>query len=88
MVTVWGRRNSANVQKVLWLLDDLDTPWQHRDAGGKREPETRRELLARNPNGLVPVLEDDGLTLWESNAILRHLVPNRAALGTLRQCPL
>lgn len=29
--------------------------------------------LARNPNGLVPVLEDGERTIWESNAIMVHL---------------
>lgn len=31
------------------------------------------DYLAINPNGLVPVLEDDGLVLTESAAILRYL---------------
>jgi glutathione S-transferase len=26
-----------------------------------------------NPHGLVPVIEDGGVTVWESHAILRHL---------------
>jgi glutathione S-transferase len=29
--------------------------------------------LALNPNGLFPVLEDDGFVLWESNAITQYL---------------
>ena len=31
------------------------------------------EYLAMNPNGLVPVIEDDGFVLAESNAIVRYL---------------
>jgi len=35
------------------------------------------EFLAINPNGMVPVLEDGSLHLWESNAIMQYL----AAIG-------
>ena len=33
MITVWGRRNSANVQKVLWALEELDVPYTPRECG-------------------------------------------------------
>lgn len=33
----------------------------------------RRRLLEVNPCGKVPALEDDGLALWESNAIIQYL---------------
>ena len=33
-LTSWGRRNAFNVQKVLWLLDELGLAYSHRDAGG------------------------------------------------------
>jgi glutathione S-transferase len=35
-----------------------------------------------NPNSLVPVIEDEGFVLWESNAIVRYLAA-RHAPGTL-----
>ena len=38
-------------------------------AGEQKQP----EFLAKNPNGMVPVLEDDTVTLFESNAILGYL---------------
>ena len=73
MITVWGRTNSANVQKVIWLLDELGCAWNHVDAGGAAPAERQTALLEHNPNGLVPVVQDNDLVLWESNAILRHL---------------
>jgi glutathione S-transferase len=34
MLKIWGRRSSANVQKVLWLVGELDLPHEHIPAGG------------------------------------------------------
>ena len=31
-----------------------------------------------NPNGRIPVIEDDGFVLWESNAIVRYLMARYA----------
>ncbi|MFV8835950.1 glutathione S-transferase family protein [Aquisalimonas sp.] len=73
MLTIWGRRNSANVQKVLWLAEELGMAWHHEPAGGQENAARHDALVARNPNGLVPVIEHGALTLWESNAILRYL---------------
>lgn len=70
---LWGRRNSINVQKVLWCLGELGLPFDRVDAGGKfglTDSETYRRM---NPMGLVPVLEDGDLVLVESNAIVRYL---------------
>jgi glutathione S-transferase len=73
-VTIWGRANSVNVQKVLWCLKELDLGYERIDAGmafGKnREP----EYLTMNPNGRVPTLVDGDFVLWESNSIMRYLV--------------
>lgn len=34
MITVWGRKNSSNVKKVLWCLTELGLTYQQKDAGG------------------------------------------------------
>jgi glutathione S-transferase len=73
-ITIWGRANSVNVQKVLWCLQELDLAYERIDAGmafGKnREP----EYLTMNPNGRVPTLVEGDFVLWESNSIMRYLV--------------
>jgi glutathione S-transferase len=82
-ITIWGRPNSVNVQKVLWCLRELDLTYERIDAGmafGKnREP----EYLSMNPNGRVPTLVDGDFVLWESNSIMRYL-----ALAYRPQSPL
>ncbi|HEX8822795.1 MAG TPA: glutathione S-transferase family protein [Archangium sp.] len=45
------------------------------------------EFLARNPNGKVPTLEDDGFVVWESNAILCYLAAKKPESGLLPADP-
>jgi len=73
MITLWGRRNSINVQKVLWTLDELGLPYTHIDAGGDAGGLDDPGFRAMNPHGRVPVLKDGETALWESNAIVRYL---------------
>jgi glutathione S-transferase len=82
MLTLWGRLNSINVQKVVWCLAEAAIPYQRIDAGREFGVVGTPDYLAKNPNGLVPVIEDDGLTLWESNAIVRYLA-EKYATGSL-----
>jgi len=73
MLTVWGRRSSANVQKVLWLVGELDLPYTHVPAGGDFGGLDDPAFRAMNPHGKVPVIDDGGTVVWESHAILRYL---------------
>jgi len=71
---VWGRKDSANVQKVLWCCGELDLPFQRVDIGGAFGKNREKPYLDLNPNGVVPTVEDEGFVLWESNSIVRYLV--------------
>jgi glutathione S-transferase len=72
-LTIWGRKNSVNVQKVLWCCDELDLSYQRIDAGMAFGRNGDPDYLAMNPNGRVPTLVDGDFVLWESNSIMRYL---------------
>jgi glutathione S-transferase len=73
MITVWGRDNSTNVIKVLWLCEELGLSFSRKDVGGPFGGLQTPEFLALNPNGIIPVVEDDGAVVWESHTVLRFL---------------
>ena len=73
MLTVWGRRSSFNLQKVMWLVGELGLEHRHIEAGGRFGDLDTPEFTAMNPHGRVPVIDDDGTIVWESHAILRYL---------------
>ncbi len=73
-LTIWGRANSVNVQKVLWCLRELDLAYERIDAGMAFGRNHDPDYLAMNPNARVPTLVDGDFVLWESNSIMRYLV--------------
>ncbi len=76
MLTIWGRLNSHNVKKVVWLAHEIGIPYVRRDVGGAFGMDAA--YLALNPNALIPTIEDGDVVLWESNAILRYLAARYA----------
>ncbi|MEP5376744.1 MAG: glutathione S-transferase N-terminal domain-containing protein, partial [Hyphomicrobiales bacterium] len=71
---LWGRATSYNVQKVAWIIAELDLSCPRIDAGGAFVGLDDPEYIAMNPNKRVPTLIDGDLVLWESNSICRYLV--------------
>jgi glutathione S-transferase len=79
-ITLFGHPLSNNTRKVMWALDELGLAYTFRlvdvMAGEQRSP----DALARNPNGRVPVLQDDDLMLYETQAILLYLADKAGRL--------
>jgi glutathione S-transferase len=69
-----GRKTSGNVQKVMWMLEELKLPYTREDYGRQFNNNTQSpEYLSMNPNAKVPTLVDGEVVIWESNTILRYL---------------
>ncbi|MES1947703.1 glutathione S-transferase [Salinisphaera sp. C84B14] len=85
VLKLYGRSTAFNVQKVLWLLDELELGFEHHLVGGRYGGLDDPAFIALNPHGKVPVLKDGDISIWESHAILRYLA---AQYGDSRFWPL
>lgn len=74
MLTIFGKSSSINVRKVLWTCVEIGIPFELTEVGsGTSNSATTPEFMALNPNAMVPVIQHEGQTLWESNSICRYL---------------
>src|SRR6187551_2573895 len=73
MLTVHHLNNSRS-QRVLWLLEELDVPYEI--VRYQRQPDMRapEELRAIHPLGKSPVITDNGNTIAESGAICEYII--------------
>jgi GST-like protein len=64
---------TPNGRKVSIALEELGLAYETRAWDIGSDEQKSDEFLALNPNHKIPVLEDDGIVVWESGAILLHL---------------
>jgi len=78
MLRIHGSARSRG-QRTLWMTFELGIPYEHVDIL-PRSPGTKTpEFLALNPNSRLPVIEDDGLVLYESMAINFYLAKKHSS---------
>lgn len=63
------------------LLRELKLPFELKLVNRTRGAHQSPEYLKLNPNGLIPVLQDGDLVLYETAAIVLHLVDTHADAG-------
>jgi len=72
MLRIYGSARSRAL-RTLWMVRELGIAYEHMDLA-PRSPATRAPaFLDMNPNGAVPVIDDDGFVLAESMAINLYL---------------
>ena len=74
---------SPRAMKVIALAEHLQIEHETRLVDLTKGEQTKPEFTALNPNQRMPVLEDDGFVLWESNAILQYLASKKPAGAAL-----
>jgi glutathione S-transferase len=64
---------SPNCQKVVALAHEVGVPVALTAVDAFKGATRTPAMLAKNPNGKLPILEDGDFVLWESNAMLAYL---------------
>lgn len=73
MLKIHGRANSSNVRKVTWVATEIGLPFARDDWGRGFRSTDEPEFKRVSAFGVVPVIDDDGFILRESNTITRYL---------------
>ena len=67
--------------RTLWMAKELGLDYEHVKVDFATGETRTPEHLALNPNGHVPVIDNDGFILWESMAINLYLAKKFGAGG-------
>jgi glutathione S-transferase len=68
-----GARGNTRDLRVLWALEEMGLPYEIRGMDHPNHDLDSPEYRALNPFGQVPVINDDGVVVTESGAILLYL---------------
>ncbi|KAF5318573.1 hypothetical protein D9619_010837 [Psilocybe cf. subviscida] len=64
----------SRAQRILWLLEELNVPYEIKKYTRGPQGQAPAELEAINPLGKSPVITDDSVTLSESGAIVEYII--------------
>jgi glutathione S-transferase len=80
-MTLYEMHISPHARKVRLLASELGLKLDTVQVDPRTGETRSKEFLARNPNGRVPTLDDDGFVLYESPAIMKYLAAKRPERG-------
>src|SRR5690349_8325651 len=64
---------APNPNKVALFLEEAGLPFELVPIDTRKGDQFKPEFLKVNPNGKVPAIDDDGVVVFDSNAILLYL---------------
>ncbi len=65
---------NSRAGRIVWLLEELGLPYELNRMEFHPKDLKSDEHRARHPLGRVPVLEDDGISIYESGAIIEYVI--------------
>ncbi len=71
---------TPNGRKISVALEEIGEPYDVHAIDLAKNEQLEPAFLALNPNNKIPAIEDDGLVIWESGAILLHLAEKSGKL--------
>ncbi len=71
---------TPNGRKVSIALEEIGVPYEVERVDINAPEHPTPEFLATTPNHNIPAIDDDGLVIWESGAILIHLAEKHGKL--------
>jgi glutathione S-transferase len=78
---------SPRAFKVTWAATHLGVEFEPVLVDFSKGTHRTPEFAGLNPNMRMPVLEEDGFVLWESNAIVQYLASKQTGAGLLPDEP-
>ena len=73
MLKIYGSDLSAPANKVRFAANALGLKYEYQKVDLRSGENRKPEFLTLHPAGKIPVIDDDGFVLFESNAIIRYL---------------
>jgi glutathione S-transferase len=73
MLKIYGADLSSPTNKVRFVANELRLQYEYRRVDLVKGENRSGEHLRLHPGGKVPVIDDDGFILFESNAIIKYL---------------
>ena len=80
-ITIYGIA-ASRTSRPLWVMEELQQPYVHIKTDYRTGDPRKPEFLAINPNGHIPVVDDDGIVVWESMACSLYLARKFTTRGT------
>jgi glutathione S-transferase len=74
---------SPRAFKALFAANQAGVDYELKFVDLRKGEQNSPEFLKLNPNGRMPVVDDDGYVLWESNAIVNYFAAKKPQSGLL-----